>query len=267
MRAVLALVTAVVLLPFTAVSAVAAEPVGTTTTLVGTAGHAGEETTLTVTVVDEEGAPVPDRPVTINRRQDGGWSKLHELVTDAAGQAVVTAPISRRPRDNFFAARHTGDETYASSGSGRVQVELVPRDSRLRLRGPDSVVDEQEVTLRISWRARGTLEGISGRVWLQRRQAAVGAPSASCAPTPADGRRSPSSRAATSPCGRWHVASPGCEATGAPPTGSTTCRRHRASGCHDGHRGHASTCPTSRAARATDSTPPSPGSPTGCGAR
>ena len=171
MRTVLALVTSVVLLPFTAVSAVAAEPVGTTTTLVGTAGHAGEETTLTVTVVDEEGAPVPDRPVTINRRQDGEWSKLHELVTDAAGQAIVTAPISRRPRDNFFAARHTGDETYASSGSGRVQVELLPRDSRLRLRGPDSVVDEQEVTLRISWRARGTLEGISGRVWLQRRQA------------------------------------------------------------------------------------------------
>jgi 5-hydroxyisourate hydrolase-like protein (transthyretin family) len=175
MRRVLTIVTCAVLLPFTGVAAQAAEPVETTTTLRGTPAHAGEPTTLTARVVDATGEPVAGETVVVSRRRDGEWSPIRSVVTDEDGVATAQAPLVRTTRNNVFRAAFEGNDldpeaVLLPSRSDALAVDLVRRKSRLRLTGPDRVVDEQSVTLQVSWVARGTGEGVAGRVWLQRRQ-------------------------------------------------------------------------------------------------
>lgn len=171
MRSVLVLVTGLLLVPLVGWpgGASAQEAVRTTTTLTATGGHAGTPTTLTATVLDDAGEPVPGRTVTITRRRSGTWAPIREGVTDADGRVVTTARISRQPRDNVFRARHAGDATYAASGSDEVRARLVRRRSRVTLTGPGRVVDGRRVRLRITWVARTTGEAVRGPVLLQQR--------------------------------------------------------------------------------------------------
>jgi len=172
MRSVLVLVTSLLLFPVVGVpgAASALEPAATTTTLTATRDHAGNLTTLTATVLDEAGEPVPGRAVTITRRRSGEWDPVAEGVTGADGTVVATARISRQPRDNVFRARHLGDATYAASASPHVEAGLVRRRSRVTLTGPDQVVDEERVRLRIAWVARTSGEAVRGPVRLQQRR-------------------------------------------------------------------------------------------------
>jgi 5-hydroxyisourate hydrolase-like protein (transthyretin family) len=180
MRQILLRAACAALLPFTALPLVAVaahgqEPVATTTTLTGTTGYAGRPTTLEVTLTEETGAPVAGQTVTLQRRRDGDWSTIGELVTDGEGTAETTAQRARQADDNVFRARYAGgpgaepETSWGPSSSGAVQVRLERRRSRVGLTAPDRVVDEKSIAVVVSWRTRGSDEPVSGRVRLQRR--------------------------------------------------------------------------------------------------
>ena len=139
----------------------------TTLTLSATATHAGEASTLTVTLTNGDGSPVVGAPVTLQRRTAGAWADVAALTTDASGTATSDQVLARRDEDNLFRAQYAGDADHASAEATR-QADLVRRSSSVQVTGPDSVVDEQQVTLTISWRA-ATGEPVTGTVTLSRR--------------------------------------------------------------------------------------------------
>lgn len=155
-------------------SARAADPVATTTTISGTSARAGDTSILSVRLTDGAGAPLAGEPVTVGRQVDGAWAPVADVVTGADGTATATIRLARDAADNVVRARYAGSvrdtTTYAASASGSRQVRLVRRDSRVRLGGPDQVVDERSVTLTVTWIAVGSREGVPGRVRLQRRK-------------------------------------------------------------------------------------------------
>ncbi|MBD8868787.1 M15 family metallopeptidase [Nocardioides donggukensis] len=150
-------------------AAEAAEPQPTTTTLAGPARKAGRTSPLDIAITTRDGAPVPGVPVLVERRVGGEWSRIAEPTTGPQGHATVEAELRRVRTDNVFRARFAGDGDYAASGSGRVRIGLVRYGSRITLGGPDSVVDEQQVTLDVSWRTGSGLP-VPGEVAVQRRQ-------------------------------------------------------------------------------------------------
>ncbi|MFC4785313.1 M15 family metallopeptidase [Nocardioides sp. MAHUQ-72] len=145
------------------------EPVPTTLTMTARPVHADRATTLQVDLVQEtDGAPVVGAPVTVERRTDGAWATVATVVTDEAGHAEVEATLGRDASDNVFRASYPGDAAHAPSATGRVAVALVRRASRVRIVGPDRVVDEQRVTLEVRW-STGNGTPVSGRVRVFRR--------------------------------------------------------------------------------------------------
>jgi hypothetical protein len=147
----------------------AAEPPPTTLTMHGRAVHADQDTTLRLDLAEGDGgAAVAGAPVVVERRTDGTWRALGTVVTDEAGQAELAATLARDAGDNVFRASYAGDAVHAPSSTGPVPVRLVRRDSRVRIAGPDSVVDERQVTLRVRWTAGGGVP-VSGRVRILRR--------------------------------------------------------------------------------------------------
>jgi len=146
--------------------AVAADPLATTLTLTARGTYADSQTTLRLALADRTGAPVAEAAVALERRLDGAWVALDPVTTDAAGRASLPVTLSRQAGENEFRASYAGSATYAAS-RGRVQVELVRRQSTLVLSGPRSVVDERRVEIRIRWRA-GNGEPVTGTVRLAR---------------------------------------------------------------------------------------------------
>ncbi|NYD42732.1 M15 family metallopeptidase [Nocardioides panaciterrulae] len=155
----------------TGLPARAEEPPPTTLTLAGEPAHADQAVPLQVDLVQSgDEAPVAGAQVVVERRTDGAWATLGPVVTDEAGHAEVEATLARRKEDNVFRASYAGDPGHAPAETGPVQVALQRRDSRVRLTGPDSVVDEDRVSLQVRWTA-GDGTPVSGPVAVYRRKA------------------------------------------------------------------------------------------------
>lgn len=146
----------------------AADPAPTTLSLRGAAAHADTDTTLRLDLVQEDGTPVPGAQVVVERQGQDNWAPLATVTTDDVGHAELAATLSRDPHDNVFRASYAGDEVHAPAETGEVPVGLVRRSSVVHLRGPDSVVDEQRVTLHVRWRT-GNGEPVAGPVRILRR--------------------------------------------------------------------------------------------------
>lgn len=149
----------------------AGEPVPTSLTIDSVKRYADRDTPVGVTLVagDEE-APVVGAQVLLERRVDGTWSEAGLLVTDEAGRAEVAQTLARDARDNEFRASYAGDETYAPSASGRYRAPIERRAGVVTVGGPNRVVDEETVEIRVRWRAGNGLP-VTGRVELRRRNA------------------------------------------------------------------------------------------------
>lgn len=140
----------------------------TTLTLTGTAQHADEATPLQVGLVDDAGTPVPAAEVVVERREGEAWVVVATLVTDESGRAVLDAVLARRPADNAFRAKYAGDGEHAPAEVGPVQIDLIKRNTRLTIGGPDRVVDETSVEIRVRWQT-GSRVPVPGVVRLYRR--------------------------------------------------------------------------------------------------
>jgi D-alanyl-D-alanine carboxypeptidase len=140
----------------------------TSLALTGTTGRSGDATTLVATLTGSDGAALTGAAVTVERRVDGAWSAVGAGTTDAAGQVREAAVLSRDPDDNVFRASYAGDVTYAPSRSPEVQVALVRKESRARVTGPHSVVDERALELTVRWTTRAG-EPVAGPVVVLRR--------------------------------------------------------------------------------------------------
>ena len=148
----------------------AADPLPTTLTLSSERQHADTDTPVSVELVTRsaEPAPVAGASVVVERRLDGTWSEVAVLVTDQAGHAEVLQTLARDADDNVFRASYAGDESYAAASSGRWQAPLERRTGVVTVDGPEQVVDERSVVLRVRWRTVNDVP-VPGRVTLQRR--------------------------------------------------------------------------------------------------
>jgi hypothetical protein len=137
--------------------------------MTGERAHADVEVPLRIDLVQsDDAAPVAAAPVVVERRVDGAWQRLGDVVTDEAGHAELPATLRRTPGDNVFRAAYAGDALHAGSATGRVAVALVRRTGRVTVGGPDSVIDEQRVEVRVRWRAAGG-GPVAGEVRVFRR--------------------------------------------------------------------------------------------------
>jgi hypothetical protein len=140
----------------------------TTTTLTGPARYADTDSPLDIAVTPADATGVPDgSPVVVERRVDGTWQVI-ATPTTVAGHATTPATLARDASDNVFRASYAGDATYAASSSDPVRVALKVRGSRIGLGGPDQVVDEKTVTLKVYWRTASGIP-VPGKVNLYRR--------------------------------------------------------------------------------------------------
>ena len=166
-----ALTTAVVLAT-TATPAAGGEPAGgtpTTLTLDAPARYADAETPVRLTLEADDGTPLAGQPVTLERRRDAEWRLVDTLVTDDAGTATSQQTLARDASDNVVRATYAGDEvTYAGDSTGRVQLRMNRREGVVGINGPDTVVDERQVTLSVRWRTRNGTP-VPGRLAVFRR--------------------------------------------------------------------------------------------------
>ncbi|MDN5894829.1 MAG: M15 family metallopeptidase [Nocardioides sp.] len=106
--------------------------------------------------------------VVVERRVDGVWTALRRVWTDARGRTVAVASQSREPANNVFRAKYAGEGGHVASMSAPVRVAIIMRGTRIRLSGPQRVVDGRRVRIHVSWRAfDGT--PIAGQVRLFQR--------------------------------------------------------------------------------------------------
>ena len=140
----------------------------TTTTLTGPARYADTDSPLDIAVVADGRHRCRTAPVVVERRVDGAWQVLATPTTDVDGHATTPATLSRDASDNVFRASYAGDATYAASASDPVRIALKVRGSKIGLGGPDEVVDEKTVTLRVYWRTASGIP-VPGKVNLYRR--------------------------------------------------------------------------------------------------
>lgn len=118
-------------------------------------------------------APVEGQVVRLQRRTGGEWRTVGPATTDSRGKAVWSVTIA--PVDNTFRAVFAGrfdqpGETVNLAGVTSASATVAPRrrTTFLRLGGPDRVVDETSVVLRLTWRS-GNGTPVPGTVTVQRR--------------------------------------------------------------------------------------------------
>lgn len=144
--------------------------VPTVLTMNGASGYAGNNTPLRIDLAEGNGTPVAAAEVLVERQGDAGWLPLGAVVTDDSGHAALDAQLSRTPSENVFRASYAGDDTHAGSETGPVRVALIRRQSVVRVGGPGTVVDEQQVRITVSWTTGGG-DPVSGVVRVFRRDA------------------------------------------------------------------------------------------------
>ncbi len=143
----------------------------TTLTVDSVTRYADADTPVGVTLLSGDAqTPVAGAQVLLERRVDGTWSEVGLLVTDEAGRAELPQTLAREPRDNAFRATYAGDVTYEPAASGTYLAPIQRRASVVTVAGPDHVVDEEAVELRLRWRTANGLP-VEGRVELFRRDA------------------------------------------------------------------------------------------------
>jgi 5-hydroxyisourate hydrolase-like protein (transthyretin family) len=146
----------------------AQEPAPTSLTLTGERQRADADTLLRLALAYDDGTPVAGAQVLVERKVDGAWQQLAVLTTDEAGQAEQPATMQRDASDNRFRASYAGDPASAAAESGVVEVPLRRREGVVRVGGPDQVVDEQSVPVRVAWRT-GNGTPVPGVVRVLRR--------------------------------------------------------------------------------------------------
>ncbi len=143
----------------------------TTLTLDSVRRYADAQTPIGVTLLSgDEQSPVVGAQVLVERRVDGTWTEVGVLMTDEAGRAELPQTLARDAHDNAFRATYAGDVTYEPARSGTYLAPIQRRASVATVGGPDSVVDEKSVELRVRWRTANGLP-VEGRVELLRRDA------------------------------------------------------------------------------------------------
>lgn len=165
----------------------AQEPTPTTLTMGAERQHADEPTVLALDLRRDDGTPVAGAQVLVERRTSGTWSQLGLVTTDEQGRAALEAAMSRRSADNVFRASYAGDAATAPAATGPVAVGLLRRNTRLVVAGPDEVVDEQSVRVRVRW-FTGNGQPVPGPVRLYRRNGSAGWKLDRLLRTGADGR-------------------------------------------------------------------------------
>ncbi|MGH3347186.1 MAG: M15 family metallopeptidase [Nocardioides sp.] len=162
------LVLAVVLALGTA-PAYATEPAPTELRLDSARKYADVVTSVVVTLVQEQDqAPVASAEVLVERRVDGDWSAVATVQTDDTGRARVDQTLELDAGDNVFRASYGGDELHEAATSGPYRAPMKRREGVVSVGGPDRVVDEQSVGVRVRWRTRdGT--PVPGLVQVWRR--------------------------------------------------------------------------------------------------
>ena len=147
----------------------AAGPAPTLLSIQAAPRYADLDAPVTVTLVQEPGdVPVSGAEVLVERRVNGTWAPVATVVTDDAGRATTQQTLARDADDNVFRATYDGDELNAAAKSGRYQAPMKRRESVISVGGPDRVVDEQSVGIRVRWRTRNGLP-VAGVVQLFRR--------------------------------------------------------------------------------------------------
>jgi 5-hydroxyisourate hydrolase-like protein (transthyretin family) len=139
----------------------------TTLTMTGQAKYAGQVTDLRIRLRHTDGTPVVDGVVVVERRRSGTWRPIETVTTDPDGRAVVRAKLARRAADNVFRATYTGADS-APVTTGPVAVDLIRRNSKVTVGGPDRVVDENSVRVTVRWQTGNGLP-VKGIVRLERR--------------------------------------------------------------------------------------------------
>ncbi|MSZ76907.1 MAG: hypothetical protein F2667_07345 [Actinobacteria bacterium] len=132
------------------------------------AAYADSGVPVSLSLIDAGGSPIAGAPVSVERQVDGSWSPMATITTDETGEASIEVVLSRDPADNLIRVSYAGDETHAPADTGEVLLALKRRDSRLRVTGPGSVVDETRTRLVVRW-TTGSGAPVSGRVRLYRR--------------------------------------------------------------------------------------------------
>ncbi|WP_182379856.1 M15 family metallopeptidase [Nocardioides sp. WS12] len=146
-------------------SAAAATP--TALSLSAPASYADRDTTLTISL-DASGVPVAAAPVVVERWDGAAWQPVGSgpVTTDVTGTATLAVPVDRSPERNRLRASYAGDEANAPTSVEYVLL-LTALPTSTTLTGPASVIDEQTVSLRLTWKTvEGT--GVLGRVYLQQ---------------------------------------------------------------------------------------------------
>ena len=166
---------------------------------------------------DDSGAGVVGEQVMLQRRVGAAWQDVRPAPTDAAGVASYSVEV--QPTDNTFRAvyagrydRGDGTDNLRASTSTAAGVTPRKRATELRLTGPDRIVDETSVALRLTWRA-GNGDPVPGRVVVYRSLAGGDWTRYDTVSLGADGsatfRVSPrvdSRWKASGPAGRWWLA-------------------------------------------------------------
>ncbi len=131
--------------------------------------YADVATAIVVRLADQgSGSPIAEAQVLVERRVDGDWSEVSVVVTDEDGRATVGQTLARDADDNVFRATYDGDDLHEAASSGAYRAPLRRRETVVSVGGPDRVVDEQQVAVRVRWRTRSGL-AVPGRVQLWRR--------------------------------------------------------------------------------------------------
>ncbi len=131
--------------------------------------YADLDTSLVVTLTEQgSGSPVAAASVTVERRVDGDWAEIAVVATDLDGRATLDQTLARDADDNVFRATYDGDDLHDAASSGAYRAPLRRRETVVSVGGPNRVVDEQSVAVRVRWRTRSGLP-VPGRVRLWRR--------------------------------------------------------------------------------------------------
>ncbi|MGB0099880.1 MAG: M15 family metallopeptidase [Nocardioides sp.] len=144
----------------------AAEPTPTEIELVSARAYADSQVTLGIRLLAEDGEPILDAALEVERRVDDEWTPVGTVTTDAEGRAAQELVVARKPVDNAVRARFAGDETHAPV-IAREHLQLKRRASVLRIDAPKRVKDGRSVRVRLRWTARNGTP-VAGRVTVLR---------------------------------------------------------------------------------------------------
>lgn len=198
--------------PGTAVAATgsAADPAPTTLTLSAPAeGYVDSTQEVTLTLARAgDGAPVEGAEVVLERATAGAWAPAGTAVTGPDGIARFDVDVAPKAVDNDLRGTWAGTADLAAATSAVSRISPLLRPSRITLTGPDRIVDESSVSLRVAWVAGG--QSVPGTVALWRRNAGGDWTKAATVRLGADGRATVRVRPrvdtrwrAQGPAGRW----------------------------------------------------------------